>query len=196
MSAMTLPALNPTPIPTFMVAPPSPAAGNAAGPGSFSRLLRAADAHRQPEAPEAAASPPPNPQSKAQNTTNGTRPPPPTQKAPSREGSKTERAAGQADADNNTAERRRAEEADAASAAEECTAPTDAASLLASLGQRAAVVLAAHGVRDGAARWTDRVGWTYRTAQLSGSAGAATRERVSAELADMPGIAGVVWVAR
>ena len=69
-------------------------------------------------------------------------------------------------------------------------------SLLASLGQRAAVVLAAHGVRDGAARWTDRVGWTYRTAQLSGSAGAATRERVSAELADMPGIAGVVWVAR
>ena len=134
MSAMTLPALNPTPIPTLMVAPPSPAAGNAAGPGSFSRLLRAADAHRQPEAPEAAASPPPNPQSKAQNTTNGTRPPPPTQKAPSREGSKTERAAGQADADNNTAERRRAEEADAASAAEECTAPTDAASLLASLG--------------------------------------------------------------
>lgn len=68
--------------------------------------------------------------------------------------------------------------------------------LLAGLGQRAAVVLAAQGVRDGAARWTDDAGWTYRTARLSGTADAATRARVSAELARVPGIAGVVWVPR
>ena len=68
--------------------------------------------------------------------------------------------------------------------------------LLADLGQRAAVVLAAHGVHDGAARWTDHAGWTYRTARLSGSADAATRVQVSAELARVPGIAGVTWVPR
>ncbi len=68
--------------------------------------------------------------------------------------------------------------------------------LLAGLGQRAAIVLAAHGVRDGAAGWTDGDGWTYRTARLSGSADTATRAAVSAELAATPGIAGVVWVAR
>lgn len=68
--------------------------------------------------------------------------------------------------------------------------------LLAGLGQRAAVVLAAHGVRDGAARWTDDAGWTYRTARLSGSADAATRARVSADLARVSGIAGVIWVPR
>ncbi len=68
--------------------------------------------------------------------------------------------------------------------------------LLAVLGQRSAAVLAAHGVRDGAARWTDNAGWTYRTARLSGTADAATRARVSAELAAMPGIAGVVWAPR
>ncbi|MEY3267978.1 MAG: hypothetical protein RL480_738 [Pseudomonadota bacterium] len=69
-------------------------------------------------------------------------------------------------------------------------------SLLAALGQRAAVVLAAHGVRDGAARWTDAGGWTWRTARLSGSANAATRAAISAELAAEPGIAGVVWEPR
>ena len=69
-------------------------------------------------------------------------------------------------------------------------------SLLAALGQRAAIVLAAHGVRDGAARWTDAGGWTYRTARLSGNADAATRAAISAELAAEPGIARVVWEAR
>ncbi|MFZ4110719.1 MAG: hypothetical protein ACOYKQ_09655 [Polymorphobacter sp.] len=65
--------------------------------------------------------------------------------------------------------------------------------LLAKLGERTAVVLAAHGVRDGAARWTDDAGWTYRTARLSGTADAATRASISADLARQPGIARVIW---
>ena len=65
--------------------------------------------------------------------------------------------------------------------------------LLADLGHKAAVVLAAHGVGDGAARWTDAKGWTYRTARLSGTADTATRAAISADLAAVPGIAGVVW---
>ncbi len=66
-------------------------------------------------------------------------------------------------------------------------------SLLAALGERAAVVLAAHGVRDGAARWTDDAGWTFRIARLSGSADAATRAAISADLGTTPGIGGTVW---
>ena len=68
--------------------------------------------------------------------------------------------------------------------------------LLAKLGERTAVVLAAHGVRDGAARWTDDAGWTYRTARLSGTADAATRASISADLARQPGIARVIWEPR
>ena len=68
--------------------------------------------------------------------------------------------------------------------------------LLAQLGQRAAVVLAAHGVSDGAARWTDDGGWTWRTARLSGTADAATRAAISTDLARVPGIGGVVWEPR
>jgi hypothetical protein len=68
--------------------------------------------------------------------------------------------------------------------------------LLAALGERSAQVLAAHGVGDGAARWTDADGWTWRTARLSGSADAATRVAISADLAAMPGIAGVMWEPR
>ena len=152
MSAMTLPAVNPIPIPSQWVAPPSPSpgAGNAAGPGSFSQLLEAADARRQTAAPDANAAP--AAQSKARNSTTATRPPPPSQKPPTRDGSKTERAAGQADADNNTAVRRGAEaDADTKAAAEaaalaladtqaaarladEDSLPPDTASLLASLG--------------------------------------------------------------
>jgi hypothetical protein len=69
-------------------------------------------------------------------------------------------------------------------------------SLLAGLGQRAAVVLAAHGVRDGVARWTDDAGWTFRIARLSGSTDAATRAAISADLDTTPGIGGAIWGPR
>ena len=68
--------------------------------------------------------------------------------------------------------------------------------LLAALGRHAAETMAAHGINDGAARWTDADGWTYRTARLSGSADTATRAAVAADLAAVPGIGGVVWELR
>jgi hypothetical protein len=68
--------------------------------------------------------------------------------------------------------------------------------LLADLGRHAAQTMAAHGINDGAARWTDADGWTYRTARLSGSGDTATRAAVAAELAAVPGIGGVVWEPR
>lgn len=137
MAAMTLPPVNPTPIPTQLVAPPSPragdAAGNAAGPGSFSQLLEAADARRQSDAPEPAPAAPASPEKTAQNT--AARPQAPAPKTPTRDGTKAGGAQAPTDADNNTAERAGAE-AEAASndLADEAAAPHDAASLLASLG--------------------------------------------------------------
>ncbi|MFZ4687962.1 MAG: hypothetical protein ACOYLS_01870 [Polymorphobacter sp.] len=69
-------------------------------------------------------------------------------------------------------------------------------SLLAALSGEAAAVLAAHGVTDGSVRWTDAAGWTFRTARLSGTADAATRAAVTADLAQRPGIVSVVWTPR
>jgi hypothetical protein len=69
-------------------------------------------------------------------------------------------------------------------------------SLLTVLGGEAAAVLMANGVTDGAARWTDAQGHSSRLARLSGSADAATRARITAQLAARPGIAGVVWQDR
>ena len=144
MPAMTLPPVNPAPIPTQLLAPPPPSAGNVSGPGSFSQLLEAADGRRQADSLRAAPAPAPGAQNKAQNASTGSRPPPPTQKPPSREGTKMEPAASQTEADNNTAERRSAEAAADASATDDtsasasasasATGPPDAASLLASLG--------------------------------------------------------------
>ncbi len=68
--------------------------------------------------------------------------------------------------------------------------------LLARLGSEAAEVMLANHVADGAARWTSPAGWTSRTARLSGSADAATRARIAAELAARPGIHSVVWAPR
>ena len=204
MSAMNLPAVNPSPIPSQWVAPPSPspAAGNAAGPGSFSQLLEAADARRQTEAPDASAAP--GAQNKAQNGSTATRPPPPAQKAPTRDGSKTERAAGQADADNNTAVRRGAEtEAEAKAAAEaqaradaeaasrlaeEDSLPPDAASLLASLGLMHRPDAAATPAEAGTARGRGGLG---RQAQDAGVDATLSRAG-SASAAAGP---GGVWAA-
>ncbi len=68
--------------------------------------------------------------------------------------------------------------------------------LMAVLGAEAAAVLIANGVGDGAARWTDAEGHASRLARLSGTADAATRARIAAQLAARPGIAGVVWQDR
>lgn len=155
MSTMTLPPVNPAPIPTPLVAPPAPAAGNAAGPGSFSQLLEAADARRQAEAPEPAPAPS-NADNKAQN--NPSRPQGPSPKAPAHEGSKTERTAGQTDADNNTAERGTAEPATGEGVADDIDAPADAASLLASLGLINRASLAPASAETGTARGRGSVG--------------------------------------
>jgi hypothetical protein len=68
--------------------------------------------------------------------------------------------------------------------------------LLAKLGTEAAIVMAANGVTDGAARWTNERGWPYRVARLSGTADAATRARISAQLSAQPGIHAVIWQDR
>ncbi|WP_426164993.1 hypothetical protein [Sandarakinorhabdus sp. DWP1-3-1] len=73
---------------------------------------------------------------------------------------------------------------------------TQRQSVFARLGTEAAAVLAANGVSDGAARWTDAEGHGSRLARLSGTADAATRARIAAQLAARPGIAGVVWQDR
>lgn len=67
--------------------------------------------------------------------------------------------------------------------------------LLAVLGSEVAVVMLANGVGDGAARWHDDDGVTWRIARLSGSADAATRARITAQLERHPGIHAVVWTA-
>ena len=65
--------------------------------------------------------------------------------------------------------------------------------LLADLGKGVTPVLLAHGVNDGAARWKDDAGYTRRFARLSGTADAATRDRIIAEVRALPGLAGADW---
>ncbi len=65
--------------------------------------------------------------------------------------------------------------------------------ILAHLGAGVARVMLAHGVRDGAAAWSNDDGWTFRTARLSGSADAATRAQIIAEVAARPGVHAAVW---
>ena len=67
---------------------------------------------------------------------------------------------------------------------------------LAMLGGEVAAVMLANGIDDGAARWNDANDHTSRTARLSGTADAATRARITAALADKPGIHAVVWQDR
>ncbi|WP_310498334.1 hypothetical protein [Sandarakinorhabdus sp.] len=68
--------------------------------------------------------------------------------------------------------------------------------LLADLGGRAGAVMAAHGITDGAVRWTDARGYTFRMALLSGTAAPATRSAVVAQVRRLDGIAGARWEAR
>ncbi len=65
--------------------------------------------------------------------------------------------------------------------------------IMTNLGGEAAAVLLANGITDGAAHWADDEGHVSRVARLSGTADAATRARVAAQLAARQGIAGVVW---
>ncbi len=66
-------------------------------------------------------------------------------------------------------------------------------SLLVNLGSKAATIMAANGVTDGAARWTSDSDRADRIARLSGSADAATRARIRAQLAALPGIHDAIW---
>jgi hypothetical protein len=68
--------------------------------------------------------------------------------------------------------------------------------MLAHLGQPIAAVMAAHAVADGAVRWTDARGFTWRTARLSGTANPATRAAILADVRRLPGISDAVWEAR
>ena len=68
--------------------------------------------------------------------------------------------------------------------------------LVATLGTGVAAVMAANGVADGAARWSSDAGWTSRNARLSGSADAATRARIVAQVRALPGVHDAVWIDR
>lgn len=71
-----------------------------------------------------------------------------------------------------------------------------AQSLFADLGRPVAAAMLAHGVRDGSVRWTTDNGWTWRIARLSGTADAATRAAVLAEVRRTPGIHDAIWQDR
>ena len=66
-------------------------------------------------------------------------------------------------------------------------------SLLADLGKGVAPVMLVHGVSDGGVRWKDDAGYTRRFARLSGTADAANRARILAEVRTLPGLAGADW---
>jgi len=138
MAAMTLTPVNPAPIPTLLVAPPTPgslqATTRTTGPGSFSQLMQAADARRQAEPSQPAFNAASSPENKAQQAQAGSRPQAPVNKTPPRENSKTERRSGQTDSDDNTAERSAAAAAAEANGNDDSTPSADAASLLAGLG--------------------------------------------------------------
>jgi len=65
--------------------------------------------------------------------------------------------------------------------------------ILTRLSRRAANVMLHHGITDGAVSFRTPRGWADRTARLSGTADAATRAAVSADLAAKPGIYAVEW---
>ncbi len=65
--------------------------------------------------------------------------------------------------------------------------------LISQLGRAAGDAMAAHGVTDGSVSFRSSTGLTGRIAHLSGTADAATRAAISADLARHPGIAAVRW---
>jgi OOP family OmpA-OmpF porin len=68
------------------------------------------------------------------------------------------------------------------------------APLLSDLGVRTAEVMVANGITDGSALWISPGGWTSRVARLSGTADAATRERIRAAVAGLSGVHDALWV--
>ena len=68
------------------------------------------------------------------------------------------------------------------------------APLLSDLGVRTAEVMVANGITDGSALWISPSGWTSRTARLSGTADAATRDRIRDAVAGLSGVHDARWV--
>ena len=68
--------------------------------------------------------------------------------------------------------------------------------MMAELGRAAATAMKAHGVVDGSISFRQPSGLVARVARLSGTADAATRTAVIADVKRRPGIADAHWVAR
>ena len=71
-----------------------------------------------------------------------------------------------------------------------------AQAIIAHLGRRVAPVLLAHQVTDASGSFVTPGGWTWRRVRLRGTADAATRAAVVAEVAALPGIAGASFEPR
>jgi hypothetical protein len=69
----------------------------------------------------------------------------------------------------------------------------DGGRMMTTLKRRSARVMLKHGIEDGTVTLRRDSGWVFRTPRLSGTADAATRAAVSAELARKPGIHAVEW---
>ena len=61
------------------------------------------------------------------------------------------------------------------------------------MSRRSAIIMLRHGVTDGSVTLKSDGGWTYRIPRLSGTADAATRAAINAELSSRPGIHAVEW---
>jgi hypothetical protein len=68
--------------------------------------------------------------------------------------------------------------------------------IIAELGSAAATALAAHGVPDGSVTFRSEGNTVSRIARVSGTADAATRAAVIAQIRRHPGIQSAVWVPR
>jgi hypothetical protein len=65
--------------------------------------------------------------------------------------------------------------------------------IIARLSLRSAMAMLRHDIPDGSVSFRADSGWMFRTARLSGTANAATRAAISADLARKPGIHAVEW---
>lgn len=71
----------------------------------------------------------------------------------------------------------------------------EAQALYAKLGRRIVPILVTAHVPDAKLSWSNASGWSGRVARLSGTADAATRARVIAEVAALPGVHDARWQA-
>jgi len=71
----------------------------------------------------------------------------------------------------------------------------EAQALYAKLGRRIVPVLVAASIPDARVTWTSPAGWSRRVPRLSGTADAATRARVIAEITAQPGVHDTRWEA-